>query len=126
LQNHKEPDDRGKSGAWILDTDLASCFDYVQIYYNPKVFKNLKSDYYACEKEKTSTFKPESEVIVLEEIKLEDSHSEATLVQGGSHQSGMVLLGGPQAGGQPQAGSNLTLAAGPGNTIVASPSVPCI
>jgi hypothetical protein len=72
IPNHKEPAERSKNGAWILDSDLLSCFDYVQVYYNPKVYKNLKSEYHAYEKEKINNFKAEGEIIVLEEIKDDD------------------------------------------------------
>ena len=63
---------RGKVGSWILDSDLAKCFDYIQIYYNPLVYKHLSSEYYACDREKINNFRPEHEIIVLEEIKQED------------------------------------------------------
>ena len=75
ISNHREPAERGKNGAWILDSDLLSCFDYVQIYYNPKVYKNIKSDYHPSDRERINNFRPESEIIVLEEIKDEEDNS---------------------------------------------------
>lgn len=81
LQNHREPEDRGKLGTWILDSDLASCFEYVQIYYNPTVYPFVKSDYYQSEQEKINNFKPDSEVIVIEEIKY-DENAEDSMAHG--------------------------------------------
>ena len=118
--NHKEPEERGKSGAWILDNDLTSCFEFVQIYYNPKVFKNLKSDYYACEKEKTSTFKPDAEVIVLEEIKGEEGTSESNLAGVSPLQSATNTL--HHAGAQ-HGGSTITMGVNQGGGNLSSPSV---
>jgi hypothetical protein len=40
LQNLIEPPQRVTGGAWMLDKDFAGCFQYVQVFYDPKKFAN--------------------------------------------------------------------------------------
>ena len=73
LPSSKEPADKGKRGNWMLDSDFSSCFDFIQVYFNPTVYQHLSSEYYPCDRERANNARPEHEVIVLEEIKQEES-----------------------------------------------------
>lgn len=120
LPNHKEPEDRGKLGTWILDSDLASCFEYVQIYYNPSVYPHVKSDYYRAEQEKVNTFKPESEIIVIEEIKQEDDAEDADghgTLQGGQ-QTPVQSINQPATGGNTNQGARVLVHTGSSPHVV--------
>jgi len=40
ISHPKLPLDRGTGGNWVKDSDMINCFQYYQIFYNPKKLAN--------------------------------------------------------------------------------------
>lgn len=67
LPNIKEPMKRGVGGTWILDKDFISCFEYLQIFYNPVKLCNHKVINVQPTEAFELTNNSDCEVVVIEE-----------------------------------------------------------
>jgi hypothetical protein len=68
MPNMKEPNERIRGGCWIAENDFVTCFEYVQMYYDPTRYPHneiitIETDYY-----NDFTESEEHEIIIIERL----------------------------------------------------------
>lgn len=64
----KKPVDRETEGLWVLDSDLLRCFEFIQVYFNPKAYKENTAIFNQSSSRRINNFSLENQVLVLSEL----------------------------------------------------------
>jgi hypothetical protein len=81
IENAKEPLKRGTGGAWMTDKDFLGCFQYIQVFHNPKKFKHAESYLVNSNEETELTGYDDKEILIIEGTGLEEEKSNSTSPQ---------------------------------------------